>query len=71
MTTGDRVFADPDGKGLRVMEVMAVTDRLFVTLWDGVSLHGPSPIGTHRIRPSNHDRYPVGQKPGEAQAKGV
>jgi hypothetical protein len=66
MTTGDRVWANPDGNGLRVMEVLGVLPGdVLGTLWDGETIHGPTPLGRHRIAEVHYNRYPVGQRFGD------
>lgn len=67
LTTGDRIFADPDGNGLIVVEVLAVTKGTAIAAWDGTKVYHRLDAGEnpHVIRPENHERYPLGQRAGE------
>ncbi len=69
MSTGDRVFADPDGKGLRVVEILGVAlsdGRWSAAVWDGSHVYNDLEMGENPclIREQNFDRYPVGQLAG-------
>ena len=64
-----RTFWSPDGEQPKVVEVLGISTSGFANLWDGQTLYRDVDIGRdfYRISPANFDRYPLGQRAGEAK----